>query len=196
MQPFDASLWDAREIIIALIVGFGFGFALDKAGMTRYHKIVNVYRFTDLAVLKFMLSAMLVGMVGVYVLEWAGEIEFTQITNTILVKQLGGGMLFGVGMALIGMCPGTAVAGAGRGQLDYLIPGLGGMLTGALIYGFLYPSISDFLAQFHNYGTDKLPELWGLSPLLTVYVMALLFFLVLYVLAKTGWHRRDRMQEE
>ncbi len=196
MQPFDASLWDAGEIIIALLVGFGFGFALDKAGMTRYHKIVNVYRFTDLAVLKFMLTAMLVGMVGVYALEWAGEIEFTAITNTILIKQLGGGMLFGIGMALIGMCPGTAVAGAGRGQLDYLIPGIGGMLVGALAYGFLYPTISDFLAKFHNYGTVKLPELWGLSPFLSVYVMALLFFLVLYALGKSGWHRRDRLQDK
>lgn len=193
MAPFDVSLWETSDIIIALLLGVGFGFALDKGGMTRYHKIVNVYRFTDLAVLKFMMSALVTGMIGVYVLNWAGVISFSTTTNTIVLKALGGGMLFGIGMALIGMCPGTVIAGAGRGQLDYLIPGIGGMLTGALIYGFLYPAISDFLAGFTDYGTAMIPDLWDLSPVLTVYVFAQVFLLVLYLAGKTGWHRRDRV---
>ena len=195
MEPFDVSLWENREIIIAVLLGFGFGFALDKAGMTRYHKIVNVYRFTDLAVLKFMLSAMVTGMIGVYALHWAGEIELSAATSTIPFKALAGGLLFGVGMSLIGMCPGTAVAGAGRGQLDYLIPGIGGMLTGALAYGFLYPRIADFFADSPNYGTDKLPQLWDLSPLLAVYVFAQMMLLVLYLVARLNVRRRDRINE-
>ena len=52
------------QILIALALGTGFGFALQKAGLTQYHKIVNVFRFTDLAVLKFMLTALSVAMAG------------------------------------------------------------------------------------------------------------------------------------
>lgn len=196
MAPFDNSLWELKDILIALALGFGFGVALDRAGMNRYHKIVNVYRFTDLAVLKFMLSALVTGMVGIYALHWAGEIELSTNVSLIPLKALTGGLLFGIGMALIGMCPGTAVAGAARGQLDYLIPGIGGMLTGALVYGLLSPRINAVFADLTNFGPAKLPELWHLAPALTVFVFAQGFLLVLYLAARTGWHRRDALAED
>ena len=47
--------------LIALVLGTLFGFALNKAGLTKYHKIVNVFRFTDMAVLQFMMTALVVG---------------------------------------------------------------------------------------------------------------------------------------
>jgi len=60
--------------IIALILGVLFGFSLNKAGLTRYYKIVNVFRFTDMAVLKFMMTAMVVSMAGLYTLRGLGWI--------------------------------------------------------------------------------------------------------------------------
>ena len=89
MAPLDNSTWVLSEIIVVVLLGFVFGWALDKGGMTRYHKIVNVFRFTDLAVLKFMMSAMVTGMVGIYVLYWAGAVELTAITPTIPLKRIG-----------------------------------------------------------------------------------------------------------
>jgi len=196
MAPLDNSVWQFGPVVLALAMGFVFGWALDKGGMTRYHKIVNVFRFTDLAVLKFMMSAMVTGMVGIYLLVWAGQVELTAITPTIPIKNFGGGLLFGVGMALVGMCPGTVVAGAARGQLDYLIPGLGGFLTGGLIYGLLYPTINSLFDSFKNYGNAKLPELWHMSSALTVYVFALMIMLMLYTIAKLNLRRRDRVSPE
>ncbi len=58
--------------IIALILGVLFGFSLNKAGLTRYNKIVNVFRFTDMAVLKFMMTALVVSMSGLYILRGLG----------------------------------------------------------------------------------------------------------------------------
>lgn len=196
MQPLDQSVWELGPIVVALIMGFLFGFALDKGGMTRYHKIVNVFRFTDLAVLKFMMSAMVTGMVGIYLLVWAGEVELTAITPTIPIKNFAGGLLFGMGMSLVGMCPGTMVSGAARGQLDYLIPGFGGFLTGALLYGFLYPTITDLFAGFKDYGNAKLPELWGLSSVLTVLVFAEAIILMLYLIQRLNLRRKDRLAAE
>ena len=88
--------------IIALILGALFGFSLNKAGLTRYYKIVNVFRFTDMAVLKFMMTALVVSMAGLYTLRGLGLITFPRIPETYIVGNLVGGLIFGVGMALTG----------------------------------------------------------------------------------------------
>jgi hypothetical protein len=88
--------------ILALILGVMFGFSLNKAGLTRYAKIVNVFRFTDMSVLKFMMTALVVSMSGLYVLRGLGLISFPRIPETYIVGNLVGGLIFGVGMALTG----------------------------------------------------------------------------------------------
>jgi uncharacterized membrane protein YedE/YeeE len=87
---------------LALFLGIAFGFSLNKAGLTRYHKIVNVFRFTDLAVLKFMMTALVVSMTGLYTLRGLGLITFPNIPATYVAGNLVGGLIFGVGMALTG----------------------------------------------------------------------------------------------
>jgi uncharacterized protein len=88
--------------IIALVLGAAFGLSLNKAGLTRYDKIVNVFRFTDLAVLKFMLTAMVVSMSGLYLLRGLGWIQFPSVPSTYIAGNMIGGLIFGVGMALTG----------------------------------------------------------------------------------------------
>jgi hypothetical protein len=88
--------------VIALFLGAFFGLSLNKAGLTRYNKIVNVFRFTDLAVLKFMLTAITVSMAGLYTLRGLGLIQFPSVPSTYIAGNLIGGLIFGVGMALTG----------------------------------------------------------------------------------------------
>ncbi len=88
--------------ILALFLGVFFGFSLNKAGLTKYHKIVNVFRFTDMAVLKFMLTALVVSMTGLYALRGLGLITFPNVPATYIVGNVVGGLIFGVGMALTG----------------------------------------------------------------------------------------------
>ena len=88
--------------IIALFLGVGFGFSLNKAGLTKYYKIVNVFRFTDMAVLKFMMTALAVSMTGLYIFRGLGWIAFPSVPPTYIVGNLIGGLIFGVGMALTG----------------------------------------------------------------------------------------------
>jgi len=90
------------NLIIALVVGVFFGFSLNKAGLTKYNKIVNVFRFTDMAVLKFMMTALVVAMSGLYALRGLGLVEFPAIPTTYIVGNIVGGLIFGVGMALTG----------------------------------------------------------------------------------------------
>ena len=88
--------------IIALVLGVAFGFLLNKAGLTRYEKIVNVFRLTDLAVLKFMMSGLVVAMIGLYGLKALGWLTFPTVPATYLVGNIMGGLIFGVGMAATG----------------------------------------------------------------------------------------------
>jgi uncharacterized membrane protein YedE/YeeE len=90
------------NIALPLIFGVLFGFSLNKAGLTKYHKIVNVFRFTDLAVLKFMMTALVVAMSGLYALRGLGLLTFPNVPATYILGNLVGGLLFGVGMALTG----------------------------------------------------------------------------------------------
>jgi uncharacterized membrane protein YedE/YeeE len=88
--------------IIALFLGVFFGFSLNKAGLTKYNKIVNVFRFTDLSVLKFMMTALVVAMTGLYALKGLGLITFPNVPATYIAGNMIGGLIFGVGMALAG----------------------------------------------------------------------------------------------
>jgi uncharacterized protein len=88
--------------VIALFLGIFFGFSLNKAGLTKYSKIVNVFRFTDMAVLKFMMTALVVAMIGLYSLRGLGLITFPAVPATYIVGNLIGGLIFGIGMALTG----------------------------------------------------------------------------------------------
>jgi uncharacterized protein len=88
--------------VITLFLGVFFGFSLNKAGLTKYHKIVNVFRFTDMAVLQFMMTALVVAMIGLYGLRGLGLITFPTVPATYIVGNLIGGLIFGVGMALTG----------------------------------------------------------------------------------------------
>ena len=88
--------------IIALFLGVGFGFSLNKAGLTKYYKIVNVFRLTDLAVLKFIMTALTVAMIGLYSFRGLGWLTFPTVPSTYIAGNLIGGLIFGVGMALAG----------------------------------------------------------------------------------------------
>jgi uncharacterized membrane protein YedE/YeeE len=88
--------------VIALVLGAFFGFSLNKAGLTKYHKIVNVFRFTDMAVLQYMMTALVVAMAGLFTLRGLGLITFPNIPSTYVVGNLAGGLVFGIGMALTG----------------------------------------------------------------------------------------------
>lgn len=178
--------------VIALVLGIFFGFSLNKAGLTKYHKIVNVFRLTDLAVLKFMMTALVVSMTGLYLLRGLGLVTFPNPPATYVVGNLVGGLIFGVGMALSGFCPGTCAAGSGEGKLDYLIPGLLGFLVGAGIYGLTYQQVFPVISEIANSGSVVIPDLWNLSPYLTVLLFALVAFFLFYLIDRAGLHRKEK----
>lgn len=179
---------------LAIFLGIFFGFSLNKAGLTKYHKIVNVFRLTDLAVLKFMMTALVVAMTGLYILRGLGMITFPSVPATYVVGNLVGGLVFGVGMSLAGFCPGTCAAGAGEGKLDYIIPGVLGFLVGAIAYGLTYSAVFPQISAIANLGGVVIPDLWNLSPYLTVLAFGLMAILLFYAIDRMGFHRSSSEQ--
>lgn len=88
--------------VVPIVIGFAFAFALQKAGLGHYHKIVNQFRFKDNTVMKFMMTGISVGLVALYGLKDLGFIQLDQVSSTYILGNLVGGLLFGVGMALAG----------------------------------------------------------------------------------------------
>lgn len=171
------------EIAGALAVGFAFGWLLQKAGLSRYERIVGVYRFKDLAVVKVLLTALIVGGVCLRALTALGLAAAVPIPATYFAGNIAGGVLFGIGMAVSGFCPGTVAAGAGEGRLDYLIPGMLGLIAGALTFGVLYPWVLPLVSIDVRPGLTVARWL-GADPWLVLLVLGQMVVLVFYVIER------------
>ena len=125
------------SLIYGLITGVVFGVLMQKARVIRYDKQLGALRFLDMTIVKFMLSSVLVAMVGVYLLKDLGLVKLN-IKATILGGNIIGGLLFGAGWGLLGYCPGTSAGALGEGRWD-AVWGVLGMLAGSALYAESYP---------------------------------------------------------
>jgi hypothetical protein len=158
--PFFA---DPSTLILGAITGLVFGFLLQRGGVTRYGTIVGQFLLRDFTVLKVMGTAMIVGGIGVYGMLQLGWIDGLQVKTAVLLGNALGGLIFGVGMALLGYCPGTAVAAVGDGARD-VIPGILGMLFGALLFAEVQPWFKTHVLSVADHGKATLATTTGLSP--------------------------------
>jgi len=148
-------------LIYGLITGIIFGFLLQKARVIRYDKQLAALRLMDMTIVKFMLSAVLVAMVGIYFLQDLGLVKLS-IKPTILGGVIFGGLIFGVGWAILGYCPGTSAGALGEGRYDALW-GILGMLLGAGLYAESYPEIKLTVLTWGDFGKITLPEILGVN---------------------------------
>ena len=127
---------------LSLLVGGGFGFALERAGFSSSRRLAGVFYFTDMAVVKVMFSALITAMLGLSYLVAFGWIHMDQVflMPTIYGAQIVGGLLFGVGFAMGAWCPGTAAAGLAAGRIDALVF-LVGTIGGSILFSELFPFI-------------------------------------------------------
>jgi uncharacterized membrane protein YedE/YeeE len=155
-----------KVLIYGMITGIVFGFLLQKAGVIRYDKQLGALRLVDMTIVKFMVSTVLVGMVGVYAVVDLGLAELS-VKPTVLGGNMVGGLIFGLGWGLLGYCPGTAVGALGEGRWDGLW-GILGMLTGAGLFAEAYPTLKDTILTWGDYGKITLPEVLGVNPWILV----------------------------
>lgn len=146
---------------IGLFTGILFGFLLQKGRVLRFDKQVGAMRLMDMTILKFMLSAILIGMIGIYLLSDARIIILSHKPMNVGAVILGG-FLFGAGWSVMGYCPGTSIGALGEGRWHAIFAVLG-MVAGAALYAELYPFFKSTVLAESNFGKIGLPETLGIS---------------------------------
>lgn len=163
---------DPTTLLLGALTGLVFGFLLQRGGVTRYATIVNQFRLVDFTVLKVMMTAIVVGGVGIYAMRAMGMDFPMHIKGAAVVANGLGGLIFGVGMVLLGYCPGTGVAAIGEGS-RHAIAGVIGMLAGAAFYAEIYPALNRSLLKIGDMGKVTLAEQLGVSPFVILIPLAI-----------------------
>jgi uncharacterized protein len=186
---------DEVSLIVAVFIGIGFGFFLERAGFGSARKLAAQFYFTDMAVLKVMFTAIVTAMVGIYYLSVIGfvDLSLVYINPTYLLPQIVGGLLLGVGFVVGGYCPGTSCVAASTGRYDgwvYLL----GLFAGILFFGEVFSFVETFYGSTAM-GKVTLPQWLNLPYGLMVFLVSVMA-LAAFVAAEWGEKKMAAKSQE
>jgi len=173
------------QLMIGLILGIPFGFLLQKGGVTKYDVIISQLLLTNFTVVKVMLSAVVTGMIGVHLFRSLGWVALHPKTGSIGSSVIGG-LIFGVGFALLGYCPGTIAGAVGQGSLDGLLGGMAGILVGAGLFAEAYPKLDRTILRKADFGEITFPQLFKVNPWVIIPPVAIGIILLLFWMERAG----------
>ncbi len=161
-------------LVVAFIIGIGFGFFLERAGFGSARKLVSQFYLNDMAVFKVMFTAIVTAMLGVTYLSWLGILDLSQVylVPTYIVPQVLGGVVLGVGFVIGGYCPGTSVAALATGKLDALLFVLG-VLGGTVVFAEAFPLVKSIYTAT-PIGQTTIPQYFNLPYGLVVFAVVLM----------------------
>lgn len=146
-----------KQLLTGALFGVIFGFLLQKGGVAKYHVLIGSLLLEDFTVMKVMLTAIIVGTVGVFSLHALGLVKL-DIKPTRYAANIIGGLLFGVGFGLLGYCPGTGAAALGQGNWDVLA-GIVGLMLGSYLFAELSGLLGKTINKWGERGKFFLHEL-------------------------------------
>ena len=129
-----------------LLVGFVFGVVLTKAEAVSWYRIYEMFQFDSFHMYGIIGVAVMTGVVGVQLIK---RKQLKDMNGTMIIipdKEKGtfrywmGGLIFGLGWAMVGACPGPIFILLGAGFMS-----VGMVLIGALLGTFIYGWIKDYL---------------------------------------------------
>lgn len=157
-------------LALAILFGFAFGWLLHRGRVTDYNTILDQFRLRDFTVLKVMLTAIVVGGLGVLALTQLGYAKF-HVRDANMLGTILGAAIFGVGMVLYGYCPGTGLAAIATGSVHALVGAIG-MILGAIAYAFTFDWVRSNILSVWKLGKATLPQMLGVTPLTAYMVLA------------------------
>lgn len=162
------------SLLIAFIIGIGFGFALEGGGFGNARILAAQFYFTNMRVFKVMFTAIVTAMIGVFYLSYIGflDLSLVYLSDTYILPQVVGGLILGVGFVIGGYCPGTSFVAFSTGAKDGLVFIIG-VAFGILVFGEMFPIIEDF---FYSTAMGKvtLPDFLGLSYGMVVFLVVII----------------------
>lgn len=165
---------DEASLVVAFVIGVGFGFFLERAGFGSARKLTSQFYLDDLAVFKVMFTAIVTAMLGVFFLSAAGflDLSLVYLTPTFLWAQIVGGLLLGVGFVVGGYCPGTSMVAAATGRVDGMLYVLG-VVAGVFVFGESFP-LWKGLYEAGALGRLTLPQAFHLPYGLVVFLVVVM----------------------
>ena len=165
---------DEVSLIVAFVIGLGFGFFLERGGFGSARLLAAQFYFTDMRVFKVMFTAIVTAMIGMFYLSWIGFVDLSLVYygNTYLMSDILGGLILGIGFVIGGYCPGTSVVSIATGRIDGVIYSLGGFF-GIFVFGELYPAMSNFLNSTAM-GLINIPQLLDINYGLVLFAVILI----------------------
>ena len=131
-----------------LLVGFVFGIVLTKSEAVSWYRIYEMFQFQSFHMYGIIMVAIGTGIIGIQIIK---RIQLKNIKGQPIIiqdKESGsfrywiGGILFGLGWALVGSCPGPIFILLGAGFAPMIL-----VLLGALLGTFLYGVLKDKLPE-------------------------------------------------
>jgi hypothetical protein len=169
------------DLLIAFLIGIGFGFSLEQAGFSSSRKLAGMFYGYDTTVIKVFFTAAIVALIGSQFLSFFGLLDLTKVfvNEYYVAASIVGGVIMGAGFIMGGFCPGTGLCAMSIGKIDAIVFFIGG-LTGAFLFAETYPFIQN-LANGYYKGPVKINEALGISPglfiLLLIIAAAIMFWL-------------------
>jgi hypothetical protein len=159
------------ELLLALIIGIGFGFSLEQAGFSSSRKLAGMFYGYDTTVIKVFFTAAIVALIGSQLLSFFGllNLDMVFVNELYLGASIVGGIIMGAGFIMGGFCPGTGLSALSIGKIDAMVFFAGG-LTGAFLFAESYPLIEN-LATGSYKGPVKIHEAMGISHGLFIFIL-------------------------
>ena len=166
MGPISSiiSMPEWLDLLIALLIGIGFGFSLEQAGFSSSRKLAGMFYGYDTTVIKVFFTAAIVALIGSQLLSFLGLLNLNMVfvNEFYVTASIVGGIIMGAGFIMGGFCPGTGLSALSIGKIDAMVFFAGG-LTGAFLFAETYPVIEK-LANSSYKGPIKINEVLGISP--------------------------------
>jgi len=172
------------QLLLGLCFGIVFGVFLQKAGVTHYEVIIGQLLLTDFTVLKVMMSAVVVGMIGVHLMHFKGIVNL-HVRGGSFGGTVVGALVFGAGFGLLGYCPGTAAGAVGHGAMDALVGGIGGLLFGSWLFAVNSERLESVLSK-GPFAKERLQEVLHTSTWVAIVVVAVGIIALLVGLESLG----------
>ena len=172
--PYVETFSTVSYVVASLVLGFFFGFFLERAGFSSARKLTDQFYFKDFSVLKVMFTAIIVAMLGVAYFSLLGWLNFGEVyvPETFVWPQLLGGILLGAGFILGGYCPGTSLVAAAIGKIDALLF-MVGILIGIFGFGVAVPRFQKFYLS-GALGALTIPQWLNFNPGVVAFVVTVI----------------------
>ncbi|WP_281951832.1 YeeE/YedE thiosulfate transporter family protein [Nitrosophilus kaiyonis] len=166
------------SILMILFIGVVFGAVIQWSRVDTFDKIAGFAMLHGFKVPKMLFFGIGLASIGLYFMIKMGWAHY-HIKPIILGGLIIGGTIFAIGMAILGLCPGTGPVAVSEGNLDVLTGLIGGVLAGAL-FTYLYPYLKPILGP--DFGKITLTSLLGKNADWFIFVYGIALMIIAYIL--------------